>query len=304
MNTVYFITLFLIGCVTSQNFVLVSDVHIDLKKYPNSIPNAKQIVNHINSITEKEKIEFVIITGDCTDRATMLPEFKSIFSKLKVPYLPMTGNHDILKNNATWGETKPTGDLEFGKMFKENFKSFPNLHWNEAPTWNPEISSFSHFQNFYVNLNGLVLIGLDFNSRISGRGVGFNGVIPKGEFHDFPGGTFHWLENSLKKLKNEKVSQIVFVQHHPFRIPLSRIPLLFGFVKSQKEKLMKLYERYFPKEIYWGVFAGHIHRYYNGLSFDGWNMKQWETNANGKKTAFTLVKVENSKIISVRHNYL
>jgi hypothetical protein len=291
-------------CVVSQNFILVSDVHIDLKKYPDSIPNAKKIVDHINSITEKEKIKFVVVTGDCTDRATMLPEFKSIFSKLKVPYLPMTGNHDILKNNETWGETKATGDLEFGRMFKENFKTFPNLHWNETPSWNPEISSFSHFQNFYVNMNGFVVIGLDFNSRISGRGVGFNGVIPKGDLHEFSGGTFHWIENTLRKLKSEKVIQIVFLQHHPFRIPITRVPLLFGFIQSQKDKLMKLYETYFPKEIFWGVFAGHIHRYYNGVSFDGWNMKQWETNANGKKPAFTTVKVENSKVHSVKHEYL
>lgn len=69
------------------NFAIISDIHIDDKKHPNSIRDARIVIAELNKIVQSDKIRFVVVTGDCTDKATMLPEFKQVFSKLTIPYL-------------------------------------------------------------------------------------------------------------------------------------------------------------------------------------------------------------------------
>lgn len=79
----------------------------------------------------------------------------------------------------------------------------------------------SHFQNFHFKFGDVMFVGLDFVSRLSGRPV-YNGVIPNALLHEFPGGTFHWLNQELPKISRQQYSQVVFLQHHPFSIPSSR----------------------------------------------------------------------------------
>lgn len=49
------------------------------------------------------------------------------------------------------------------------------------------------------------------------------------------------------------------------------------------------------------MLGGHVHRFFNGSSFDQWKeFRQWETRANGRQPVFSIVKVQNSKISSLR----
>lgn len=73
-------------------FAFVSDTHNEYSK-------TKQFVDHIN---ERNDIDFVIHGGDFTDYG-LRKEYKmfhDIFSKLKVSYLVLIGNHDMLGSGS------------------------------------------------------------------------------------------------------------------------------------------------------------------------------------------------------------
>jgi hypothetical protein len=174
LNKIFFIV-FLFHFSNQFSFAIVTDIHFDLGN-EQRIKNAESVVSHLNSIVLKENLKFVFLTGDLTDKGFMFEDIKRVFSKLEVPYVPMLGNHDILKNNRSWAETNPSGDVHFSNLFKDVFQKIPNLTWNDRPVYNPEKNHTSWFPNFKLQHEKIIFFGLDFNSRTSGRPV-FNGVV-------------------------------------------------------------------------------------------------------------------------------
>jgi hypothetical protein len=95
--------------------------------------------------------------------------------------------------------------------------------------------------------------------------------------------------------------QIVFLQHHPFNIGLRPTPI-WGFTEDKIKKITNLYKKHLNTTKIFGMLGGHLHRNFNGTCFkEIQNMIQWETDGNLRGPRFSLIKTQNSKIISLKH---
>lgn len=116
--------------VPSFNFILIGDTQRFYEEL-------EDFVNHVNSLPN---ISFVLVNGDLVDFG-LNREFNWIaskFGKLKVPYVAVIGNHDMLANGR--------------KIFNEMF--------------GPENFSFFYGRNKFICLNS------------NSREVDFNGKVP------------------------------------------------------------------------------------------------------------------------------
>jgi len=281
-------------------FAVISDTHLE-PNVPAPSLFLSNTVEFLNRIKDSENIKVVFVIGDLTDKATSFAEVKSILSNLKIPYIPMLGNHDIMVNNASWAEPVPTGDLIFVREFREQFEKMPGLQWQNKETFNPSIRASSWFPNFRLKIGRLVFLGVDYASRTSGRNWLFNGVFPRAELHDFPGGTLPWLEGTLKDISKDDISEVVLLQHYPFRLPFARPEFLFGFSGEDKQRIADLLIKYLPKDKIFGMLCGHMHRFFNGTALDQiQEWRQWETDANKKYSVITIGSVLNGKLVDLR----
>eukprot|EP01095_Lingulamoeba_sp_RSL-Kostka_P011989 TRINITY_DN467_c5_g2_i2.p1 TRINITY_DN467_c5_g2~~TRINITY_DN467_c5_g2_i2.p1 ORF type:complete len:277 (+),score=57.36 TRINITY_DN467_c5_g2_i2:111-941(+) len=233
---------------SSYSIAVISDMHIG--ESPKQTTLAEECVTKINSLIEKNNIKFVIITGDLSNSA--LPkqflEAKSILDELKVPYLPILGNHDVWTYNSTLQteEREPTGDQLFASIFAENFNSFPfgDLVYKNVPVWNPFLNITCHFQNWELYYQNTLFYGLDWSSREHAvTALGYQGSMPGTRNKNFEGGTFNWLEERLNYTHNHQTTydsnQIILLQHHPFHMPFDFIPpgFIYSFGAVQKYSL-------------------------------------------------------------------
>jgi len=90
------------------NYALITDLHIGASK---SEDNLKNVVSSINS---DSTIEFVIASGDITEKSTNLElgKVKQMLDLLKVPYFIIPGNHD-----TKWSES---GGLKFKELWNDD----------------------------------------------------------------------------------------------------------------------------------------------------------------------------------------
>lgn len=207
---------------------------------------------------------------------------KQIMDELTVPYIPMIGNHDIWVYNSTWEEPFPTGDLFFGQVFMDHMRSLRDRHgmvldFAEKSCKNEEHGGIdSLFLNFELRVNdNLSILGLDWNSRKPAfKELGYKGSWPGAELHDFACGTMGWLERKLQQIQSraQPPKNIILVQHHPFRAPFPIPDFIYGISGGQKKAIRALLSKYLPIETYWGVLAGHFHRWFEGNAF---NEREW-----------------------------
>lgn len=127
-------------------------------------------------------------------------------------------------------------------------------------------------------------------------------MLPRGDIHDFPGGTFSWLRQRLQLIREQtrKPKSVILLQHHPFNVPADRQAMTFP--KQEKEAIQRLLKEYWNVSENWALFAGHIHRWFEGKAFEepGWEkFIQRETIATVGTPAALIVSFENSQIQSV-----
>jgi hypothetical protein len=248
--------------------------------------------------------------ANCSAYPSQWTTFAKIFSNLQVRWLPLLGNHDVWQYNSTWEEPYPTGDTLFGTTLAAQLqdKSIPSVPgvqkfwYNTKSVFNPEWNITSWFQNWELHYCDLHFFANDFNARKPALSqLGYKGSWPGVEMHDFPGGTYQWLRDSLQSMNRSAVSvadaSIVLMQHHPFRAPIGVPDFIYGWSGSQKKAMRVMFQEAFPVEKYWGVVAGHWHRWFNGTSFDEWpSFRQWETNACKLQGSITLAHVRGGSI--------
>jgi 3',5'-cyclic AMP phosphodiesterase CpdA len=267
------------------SFVLITDLHIGwgIPDYNGEGYNdqeegqdyymterLKMVVDWINGNYERENIKFVVVDGDISDTAEYSEFLKAreILNQLKIPYIPLIGNHDIWPNTqklttdpdglgGRWNtikekrkEGEPLGDEYFEKIFWQDNATntsrikalFDNFERQEEI---PQYQGPPYFQNYSFNFGGTTFIALDFNDR------NYEGLIPMGcstvRIWDE---TLSWLEKILKEKEGEKT--VIFV-HQPFGI-------LYG---KNFAEIVKIINKYCNSEelgckIY--NFAGHTHR--------------------------------------------
>ena len=80
------------------SFAILPDIQMLTKHYPSMI---KTMPEYVNSIVDKHNIQMMITVGDLTDGASDAAGWKTAYTrissnlnKLKIPYVPVPGNHD------------------------------------------------------------------------------------------------------------------------------------------------------------------------------------------------------------------
>jgi len=240
----------------------------------------------------------VFITGDLTNSAMnyQWTSIRKVLDKIQVPYFPLLGNHDVWSYNDTFEEPHPTGDAQFAHMFMDRFNSQglvgATFLYNNKSCHNPEQDITSWFQNWQLDYRNIRFLALDWNSRHHAvSALGYKGAMPTAQLHDFPCGTFPWMVERISNLPSN-ITHVVLLQHHPFAMPLFIPEIIYSFPPSEKAKVMHELHKPGIKEKYWGVIAGHLHVWYNGLKSDA----QWLTEATKDSSAFTFVRVQNGTL--------
>ena len=226
----------------------------------------RKTVRAINAYADSLHIKFVVVTGDITDsgeRSEFL-KFKEIMDELKVPYIPLIGNHDMWPYTKHDESPTPCGDSLITAIFEEQFQKAATFFtdWDNGTrtvrTINPENGTYNYFQNFSFTYKGYVFLLTDFGTRMHAE-PGELGVGPQADLHDFAGGTFNWLRDQLIKHNNGKENIFLFGHWPMTKDPLVNIHLssmVFGNMEYRKLALM-LYP-YRTAIAAW--FCGHIHR--------------------------------------------
>ncbi|MBI2932135.1 MAG: metallophosphoesterase [Planctomycetes bacterium] len=276
-------------------FAVLTDLHIG-EGFPSyegqedeRTTRARQAVARINALVARERIAFVFVLGDLTDSAeeSELTRVREILDGLTVPYYPLMGNHDTWPYTATSEAPLATGDERFQTYFGDRLAG---LTRPDNPVWNPEVGTWSYFQNFELRYQNYLFLGLDWASR-QGAPLGNKGGHAQADVHDFPGGTYRWLVERLAQ-RPESTRKIFFLQHHPFRVPPGITAFAFAFSADEKTRFKDALLAAGPRELYWGCFAGHFHWFRDVSAFDDWTeFRQWETDACKDSAAVTLVRI-------------
>jgi len=286
------------------SFAILSDIHIGGAPGEALEELANQAVGRINSLVKSNGVCLVFITGDLTNSAMpwQYAKVREILDRLLVPYIPTLGNHDIWSYNGTWEEKYPTGDALFAETFRDKFEN--TYDYNNETVYNPEHDIYSWFQNWQLRIGNTVYLSLDWNSREAAVWeLGYQGSMPGGEIHDFPGGTIQWVAYQLQNLPIT-TETIICLQHHPYRTPWYIPDYIYGFTHDDKAAIRQVLSEYQPLDKYWGVFAGHYHIWSNGTAFDEWpSFWQWETSACKVDSAISLVTMENDKVVDIQELY-
>ncbi|MEN9449306.1 MAG: hypothetical protein RJA25_2596 [Bacteroidota bacterium] len=264
------------------SFVHITDVHIgeDVDDYgtpgyfndtmpaeDNSKPvvRLKKAVQWINDHIDSKNIKFVVISGDLTGSAekSEYQMCKKILDDLKVPYVPIIGNHDIwpyvrYQDEAPYACGDSILNEVFADAFERNKHFFQN--WNDGTrlsrTYNPETGLEHYFQNYSFEYDGFVFYGLDFNPRYHVKKAE-PGIGPEARLMDWAGGTYRWLKEELKNNPNKKKHNVCFIAHHPVTDNL--LFIISGFVFDWQD-YVKLTDMLAPYKENLGLWmAGHIH---------------------------------------------
>lgn len=225
-----------------------------------SAERLRKAVNWINKYADSLRIKFVIVSGDLTDsgeRSEFL-KAKEILDALKIPYIPMIGNHDVWSYTLFDEAVAPLGDSLLNTVFQETFEKLQNTFpsWDNGTrlnrVWNPVSQNFNYLQNYSFRYGKHTFILSDWGTRIPAKDE-LKGVGPLAEAHDFENGTFSWMN---KQLADEKDKENVFVfSHHPLT-PFIRN--WFSFPDKTYRKIAQMLLPHKNKIAYW--FSGHYHR--------------------------------------------
>lgn len=128
--------------------------------------------------------------------------------------------------------------------------------------------------------------------------------MPGAELHSLAGGTLPWLETQLTQLAGQSAT-IVFLQHHPYRSPFYADGQIMAFSRAKRARIERLLRRHSSLN-YFGVFAGHFHRWSEGAAFERMpRFREVRTEASKRKQAIALVtaSVRTGRIVRIQKLY-
>lgn len=248
-------------------------------------------VHWINENAAKEDIRFVLVSGDLTGAAekSQFMHFKQIMDSLRVPYVPLIGNHDAWPYNHYEDEAShASGDSIMNEVFASTFDGLKKLDgWNDGSRttrWhNPESGRDAYLHNYTYYYNNTLFVFLDFNPRYHVRKAE-PGIGPEARLTDTIGGTLPFLRNALSTAK--PTDNIVLISHHP---PMKNfLGAHYSFSAKQRKQLRATISPYSNQVKAW--FCGHMHRWWR---YNSVGTKVYETKANKgqKHGGFRVVQV-------------
>lgn len=231
-----------------------------------SAERLRKSVAWINAHADSLRIRFVVVTGDLTDSGerSEYMKFKEIMDALRVPYVPIIGNHDMWPYTRHTEAASPCGDSLLNAVFADVFTRlahrFPG--WDNGTrltrTANPKRGNLNYLQNYSFSYHGYLFMPVDFGTRAHAERRD-KGVGPQADLHDFPGGTLPWL---VKQLQNRPGGRYdVFLLTH---WPATKDPLVNKYFSSMAFGLGEyhtLAEALYPYRDRLAIWlSGHIHR--------------------------------------------
>ena len=155
-----------------------------------------RLLKLVRLVNSDPKIKFVVSVGDLTDSATekQFCRLQEILSKIKVPYLPLMGNHDIWpysRDNSgkiEWNASEAINFALFKQYFIEEFNNASNFFddWQEQG---------SEFENLSFTYNNVKFIIVDNVNRKQSP-FGLPGAIGWPKLYET---SWIWLEEQLLK---------------------------------------------------------------------------------------------------------
>lgn len=279
------------GSSWQYSFVQITDIHIgeeapgddygtpgyDDNTSPSDAGNPllrlRNSVQWINQHLDDLKIHFVIVTGDLSESAEMseLLRCKQLLDSLNVPYIPMIGNHDIWPLSQGTEAPLPSGDSLFNVLFADAFAEAQTFFpaWNNGTrltkTWDTENSCYAWFQNYHFQYGSYTYIFTDFVSRAHDIAL-FNGASADAQLHDFTGGTWPWLQQTITNPPNQGQENILLFAHHP----LSKSLLSGSFASFSYDEYDDITQYLNTQKDRVGTWiAGHKH------NVDEYDIKTW-----------------------------
>jgi predicted phosphodiesterase len=219
----------------------------------------KRAVEFINFLPQ---IDFVISIGDLTDSGTpeQLKRVAEICSKIRHPFIPMIGNHDVWpyqrvsgKKEVVWEAIKPLTVEEFESYFSQEWKRYVENFKAQGKV----------LQNYSFEIRGVKFIIADNNNRR--RAPKFFGLYPlpgQAGWRKLYAETKEWIENEILNCENKV---IVIFSHASLDIPFGELlcGLLFEpreFLSELKESFVKKLSKIIPEDKVVINISGHAHK--------------------------------------------
>jgi hypothetical protein len=300
-----------------------------------SVRDLKATVAKINELHLKDDavpFSLVLLGGDVTSSAqpTEFVAARKELDTLLAPYLSIMGNHDVWSYNEVVGDLTPTpvADRLFAETFRSSFEKFhgPFFTYGNKTVYNPAHQCNSTFQSWSLeggssaiqnnnDLANVKFIAPDFNTRVKApppcpghSPIGGCGVPGMAELFNFTKGTLKWFEQEVVGNIRRTVETVIFMIHQPFRCRFGVPDWAFCFSKDDKKAIRDIIRRSTtPLDKFWGVLAGHQHRWFNGTAFDEpdfQHFRQWENSAvkgdvfdSKMASSFTILTFEDSKVV-------
>ncbi|MEZ5004361.1 MAG: metallophosphoesterase [Chitinophagales bacterium] len=223
----------------------------------------RRTVNWLNENHESYNIDFVVVSGDLTDSGeeSEFYKFKEIMSSLKIPYVPLIGNHDVWPYTRDTIAPLPTGDSLINYIFEDVYdanKLFFDT-WDDGTrltkNYNPESGNYNFLQNFSFVYQGFEFLMLDFDTRHPAPN-NLPGIGPEAEIMDFEGGSWHWTKNKITNSPYLGDQNLFIVSHHP---PVNQLwGIWYAFDIEETRSITDFLFQYKNNIAIW--LAGHIHR--------------------------------------------
>ena len=216
----------------SSTFAILGDLHLGRRKiiinwWDRFLPRSPQEVtgkkteerlkHFVETINNSPKIDFVVSVGDLTDSMTaeQVRNLKRIMQNLKVPWLPVMGNHDLwsydrdVSGRVMWHTTKPLAFSEFKEIFRKEFDTALKFFQD----WQEQGGNFCNFSFVYKDIKFI----LADNSDRTRAPLWFPGNNGRGKLYSE---SEQWLREQLKTSTSKK---IVVISHLPLQIRIKSV---------------------------------------------------------------------------------
>ena len=135
------------------------------------------------------------------------------------------------------------------------------------------------------------------------------------ELFNFSGGSLPWFKNEIENKIDQDVSNVILLTHQPFRCRIGVPDWCFCFSKSHKVALRSIFEKAGTNHgkglaLFWGQWAGHQHRWFDGTAFDEpafKHFRQWENSAvkgdvfdSKMASSFSIFTFEHGEVIGIK----